>query len=173
MIAPAYCRTMAAYNRWMNDKLYAVCKQVPDAQRREDRGAFFRSIHGTLNHLLYGDRAWMQRFTGDVFDGEMGEPLYDDFDELRHERARTDARIVEWAAGLTEADLSAPMHYRSSVYDIDREFPTWPFVVHMFNHQTHHRGQITTLLTQLGHDIGPTDLPAMTGLDQIIDSHGN
>ena len=64
MISPVHARTMAAYNAWMNERLYELCASLPDAERKRDRGAFFKSVHGTLNHLLYGDRAWMSRFTG-------------------------------------------------------------------------------------------------------------
>jgi uncharacterized damage-inducible protein DinB len=60
----SYYQLMADYNHWMNQKLYAICAEIPDEKRKEDLGAFFQSIHGTLNHLLYGDRAWMGRFTG-------------------------------------------------------------------------------------------------------------
>ena len=62
MLALDTFRTMAHYNRWMNERLYAVCAEIPDGERRRDRGAFFKSIHGTLNHLLLGDRLWMGRF---------------------------------------------------------------------------------------------------------------
>jgi len=156
-----YCRLMAQYNRWMNQKVYDVCAALDDAERKQDRGAFFGSIHGTLNHLLFGDRAWMKRFTGDPFEGRIGQMLYEDFDELRRERELTDQRIIAWTDTLTEAQLDQTMHYTSGVYAIDREFVTWPLVVHMFNHQTHHRGQLTTLLTQLGHDVGATDIPPL------------
>ena len=63
MIAPAYCQLMARYNRWMNERLYALCAGLDDDERKRDRGAFFGSIHGTLNHLLWGDRMWLGRFT--------------------------------------------------------------------------------------------------------------
>lgn len=87
MITPVHARTMAAYNRWMNERLYELCAGIPDAERKRDRGAFFKSVHGTLNHLLYGDRAWMSRFTGrDLGWKGPADELYADFAELRAAR---------------------------------------------------------------------------------------
>lgn len=159
---------MARYNQWMNDKLYAVADKLTDAERKQDRGAFFGSIHRTLNHLLLGDRVWLGRFVGAVLEeGEMGpggirsldQELYTDFTELRRERTATDDAIVGFAATLTDAKLGAPLRYlRRGVMN---EFPLWHAVAHFFNHQTHHRGQVTTLLMQAGHDPGVSDLIAM------------
>lgn len=152
-------RRLAAYNQWMNDRLYAVCAEIPDAERKADRGAFFKSIHGTLNHVLLADRLWMGRFTGHEFrvDG-LDQELYADFDDLRRERASTDARIVTWARGLDDATLAGELTYTSMVNPEPRSFPMAKAVAHFFNHQTHHRGQLTTLLSQLGVDYGVTDL---------------
>jgi uncharacterized damage-inducible protein DinB len=87
MIDHRYCQLMTHYNQWMNHKLYALCAELSDVDRKQDRGAFFKSIHGTLNHLLYGDRAWMGRFTGVPFTStEVAQELYADFAELWHER---------------------------------------------------------------------------------------
>ena len=161
----------ARYNRWMNEKLYGLCAGVPDEERKRDRRAFFGSIHGTLNHILLGDRVWMFRFTRDRErfqsldrDGKpirvhgLDHVLYEDFDELRRERARTDAQILEWARGLDESQLDRPLAYHTIVTDEDWEVPLWWALSHFFNHQTHHRGQVTTLLSQLGIDPGLTDL---------------
>jgi uncharacterized damage-inducible protein DinB len=174
MDAAAPYRTFARYNRWMNERLYAACATLPEAERRRDRGAFFRSIHGTLNHVLLCDRAWLGRFTGDrtVFEscdaegrpipytGRLDQELYVDFDLLRRERARTDAAIDAWAATLDAARLEAPFAYRTSKGDAF-EHPLWWAVLHFFNHQTHHRGQTTTLLFQARVDPGVTDLVAL------------
>lgn len=167
---PEHARVMARYNRWMNDKLYAVAEKLSDDDRKRDRGAFFRSIHGTFNHLLLADRVWLGRFTGAALsEGELGpggirsldQELYADFGELRRERAKTDDEIDAFVATLTDEKLAAPLRYlRRGVVN---EFPLWHAVAHLFNHQTHHRGQVTTLLLQLGRDPGVTDLPAMPG----------
>jgi len=169
----AQYRALAAYNRWMNEKLYATAAELPDADRRRDLGAFFRSIHGTLNHLLLADRAWLGRFTGNpevaasrdragrpiAMTGRLDQELYADFDDLRAERAKTDGDILAWIDTLDDARLAAPLAYRTSA-GVPHAHPLWWAVGHFFNHQTHHRGQVTTLLVQLGRDPGVTDLIA-------------
>jgi uncharacterized damage-inducible protein DinB len=165
VIDPDYCALMADYNLWMNQRLYALCSELPDQERKRDRGAFFRSIHGTLNHLLYGDRVWLGRFLGvPLTDRRMGEELYADFGQLGHERGLTDRRIVEWARSLAPEWLAQPFTYTSNLDGKTRTLPAWVLVVHLFNHQTHHRGQVTALLSQLGRDYGTTDLPWLPGL---------
>jgi uncharacterized damage-inducible protein DinB len=153
-------RAMAVYNRWMNEKLYGYCAQLTDAQRKEDVGAFFKSIHGTLNHLLLGDRHWMGRFTGQPFAGAktLDQELYSDFVTLRGERAKTDAQVEAWAQKLTDAILDSDLSYTSMQNPAPRRCPMRLAVAHFFNHQTHHRGQVTVLLTQRGIDPGVTDL---------------
>lgn len=167
-MTPEYARVMARYNRWMNEKLFAVAEKLTDVERKADRRAFFGSIHRTMNHLLVGDRVWLGRFTETpLAEGEMGpggiraldQELYADFEELRRERAHTDDAIDAYAATLTEEKLAGPLRYLRR--GTPNEFPLWQAVMHMFNHQTHHRGQITTLLVQAGHDPGVTDLIAM------------
>ena len=159
-----YCLTMARYNRWMNERLYRVCGEVPDSERKQDRGAFFRSIHGTLNHLLLGDRIWMGRFKGHPFEvRSLDQELYGDFEELRREREETDGEILDWVAGLSAAELAAPFSFRSIVQAGEHVYPLWVLVVHFFNHQTHHRGQLTALLAQVGCDYGVTDLISLPG----------
>jgi uncharacterized damage-inducible protein DinB len=162
-----WVRALARYNRWMNDKLYAVVATLPDDTRTRDLGAFFKSIHGTLNHLLIADRIWLARFTSAaVPDGFMApgiraldQELHADFDELRRERARTDVELSAWVEQLTDEKLAGNLVFVRR--GKKQESPLWWSVVHVFNHQTHHRGQITTLLTQQGHDVGVTDLVAM------------
>ena len=154
-----HARRMARYNRWMNEKLYACCAQLTDAQRKEDMGAFFKSIHGTLNHLLLADRVWMGRFTGVPFAVQsLAQELYADFDDLRRERARTDADIVAWVDALRGDALDGELAYTSIVNPAPRTESMDLAVMHFFNHQTHHRGQLTTLLSQRGIDPGVTDL---------------
>ena len=116
-MTPDYCRALARYNRWMNEKLYAVASKLTDEERKRDREAFFRSIHGTFNHLLLADRVWMGRLTGVTLHGDwmgpggirsLDQELYADFDELHRERAKMDAEIEEWVAVLTAEKLAAP-----------------------------------------------------------------
>ena len=109
MVNPAYVRTMAAYNAEMNRRLYAAAERIPDAARREDRGAFWGSLHGTLCHLLWGDRMWMSRFDGwekPAVIQKDSATLIEDFDELRHQRVDADARISAWAARVTDEWLA-------------------------------------------------------------------
>jgi uncharacterized damage-inducible protein DinB len=159
-------RTLSRYNTWMNESLYRGCASLPDAVRREDRGAFFGSIHGTLNHGLLGDRLWLARFRGGSFPVEsLDQELYADFEALHRERQRTDAEIAEWVESLTEAALAAPLRFRSIVAARERAFPLWFLATHFFNHQTHHRGQLTTLMQQCGVDPGVTDLLWLPGME--------
>jgi uncharacterized damage-inducible protein DinB len=168
MMSPEWTSALARYNRWMNDNLYEVAATLSDEERKRDGGAFFKSIHGTFNHLLLADRVWLARFRGEtVPDGFMGpggirsldQELYADFEQLRRERVLTDDELSAWVSELTHERLAAPLVYvrRSQKH----ASPLWWAVAHVFNHQTHHRGQITTLLTQQGRDPGVTDLVAM------------
>lgn len=157
---------LARYNRWMNEKLYAVAVELADADRKRDQGAFFGSLHGTLNHLLFGDRIWLRRFgvddAGELRTGSAayGHDLYDDFAELRRERVKTDLVFDRWAKSLTDEALAAPLRY-SNQSGKSFEHPLHYAAQHLFNHQTHHRGQVTTLLMQLGRDPGVTDMIAL------------
>lgn len=159
MLGAAGCRTMARYNRWMNKRLYAVCAALPDETRKSDRGAPFHSIHGTLNHLLLADRLWMGRFRGAPYAIRgLDQDLYADFEELRAARAASDAEILAWADSLTDEELAQDFTFVSFVDPKPRTMPLWFAAQHFFNHQTHHRGQLTTLLEQEGCDYGVTDL---------------
>jgi uncharacterized damage-inducible protein DinB len=150
---------MATYNRWMNRRLYACCAVLPDAERKRDVGAFFKSIHGTLNHLLLADRIWLARFMGKPFAvASLDQELYADFAALRTARDATDGFILAWVAAQSEQALAGELLYTSVVDPQARRCPPWLALVHFFNHQTHHRGQVTTLLTQRGVDPGVTDL---------------
>lgn len=151
---------LAKYNHWMNQKIYGICAEIPTAKRNEDLGAFFKSIHGTLNHILVGDRIWLGRFTQDPFTAKLDQILYSDFEQLRQERDRTDQQILTWAQHLSPEWLEAPFTYTTTTAPIRSVTrPAWLLSTHFFNHQTHHRGQLTTLLNQLGYDLGVTDLP--------------
>lgn len=168
MTTPEWIGALARYNRWMNDKAYALAATMSDGDRKRDAGAFFRSIHGTFNHLLVADRIWLARLEGAQLPlGDLGpggiraldQELYADFDELRRERARTDEALAAYVATLTPERLAGPLVYVR--FGLKQEMPLWWAVGQVFNHQTHHRGQITTLFTQQGRDIGSTDLFAM------------
>ncbi|WAL61703.1 DinB family protein [Thermocoleostomius sinensis] len=169
MLETNYYEIMAAYNAWMNQKLYEICAKIPDEKRKEDLGAFFKSIHGTLNHLLVGDRIWMGRFTQQPVPYTIKQELYSDFDELRHQRQLTDQTITNWTKSLSPAWLAQPFTYTSNLDKKPRTLPTWLLVTHLFNHQIHHRGQLTTLLNQLGYDSGVTDLPWLPTLHAIFE----
>ena len=159
MITPAYAREMARYNTWMNGKLYDCAASLDDAIRKQDAGAFFKSIHGTLNHILLADRVWMGRFAGPVFvPSSLADELYADFDELRRERARTDAAIEAYAASLDDAKLAETLRYTSISRPAPQAKPLGLALAHFFNHQTHHRGQVHAMLTAAGGKPDDTDL---------------
>lgn len=141
-------QTLARYNRLANQRLYDVCATLDDAERKRARPAFFKSIHGTLNHIMVGDRVWLTRFEGgEAPSTSLDAILYDDFDELRAARDAEDTRIDGFAAGLTDEFLAGSIRY---VNNEGRVFddPNALLVAHFFNHQTHHRGQVHDMLTQ-------------------------
>jgi uncharacterized damage-inducible protein DinB len=149
----------------MNDRIYAACAKLSDKQRKRDAGAFFRSIHGTLNHILLGDRLWLGRFTGVPFSfRSLDQELYAEFAELRAERSKTDEDIMAWVKSLSALEFEGQMSYMSTVNPQLRTYPFWLVVAHLFNHQAHHRGQVTTLLMQNGIDAGVTDLIELPGV---------
>lgn len=167
-------RWLARYNRWFNERLYDACERLPDEERRRDRGAFFGSVHGTLNHLVWADRLWLRRFAaqGVTFpslseevlalpaDASYGTMLHDDWAALRDARGRLDEAIESWTRDMPPEFPVATMRY-ANTKGVRREHPMWKGLTHFFNHQSHHRGQATTLLMQAGVDPGVTDLIAM------------
>ena len=167
-------RFLARYNRWFNQRLYAACEQLPPEERRRERGAFFGSIHATLAHLVWADKTWLARFAAQGVRFESlpeallrlpagttyGKGLHDDWDELKAERDRLDAAIEGWTAEMTPAFALQTMRY-ANTKGVVREHPMWKALTHFFNHQAHHRGQVTTLLMQAGVDPGITDLIAL------------
>ncbi|MEZ5785069.1 MAG: DinB family protein [Xanthobacteraceae bacterium] len=164
MIDGAHVRLMAGYNRWQNENLYGVADGLPDDARRRGRGAFFRSIHETFSHLLWADRLWMSRFTstGRVPGGiKESVALYPDWDSLKREREQTDADIIAWAGHVDDSWLRGDLTWYSAAAQREMSKPCWSTVVHFFNHQTHHRGQVHAMLTQAGGKPGDTDLPFM------------
>ncbi len=161
MVEISYARRMARYNRWQNDNLYTVADGLSDGERRRDRGAFFGSIHGTLNHLLWADRMWMSRFSDWPRPGcGIGESptLVPDWSELKRERRAADARLIEWADGLDPDWIKADLTWFSGATGSNLTKPRWQLVMHLFNHQSHHRGQVHVMLTQAGGKPRETDL---------------
>lgn len=167
MITPEYAHLLARYNRWMNQKVYVASEQLSDAERKTDRGAFFKSIHSTLNHLVWGDSMWLGRFTKDTsLERTMpttpaGVDIHADWDALQAARYALDADLLMWAASLDAQWLAQDFSWYSGLSKSTRSLPAAHLVAHMFNHQTHHRGQVTTLLSQQGIDVGSTDLMAL------------
>jgi len=163
-----YAVTMAHYNRWMNEKIYACCTQLSDAELKQDKGAFFKSIFGTLSHLYLTDQAWLQRFHGEpVTMKSTRDILFEEFSELKAAREKMDAVILAWADSMTDQFAESLLHMYSVTYQKQIDMPVQVAVMQFFNHQTHHRGQITTLLMQCGIDPGATDLPKLPYLNLL------
>lgn len=168
MIDKAFVKTMARYNRWQNESLYGAADTLGDEARRLDRGAFFRSIHGTFCHLLWADRMWLSRFAGTPkpsVPGTESSRMIEAWDELVAERRVTDALIGDWAAGLTPEWLAEDLTWVSGISRRELTRPKALLVMHFFNHQTHHRGQIHAMLTAAGGKPDDTDL-------MLIDTRG-
>ena len=162
MITPAFVQTMAAYTAAMNRRFYAAAAALSDAERTADRGAFFGSLHGTLAHILWADHTWMSRFAGwdkPAVTLRQSPGLYPGFADLHAARIATDARLIAWAAGLTQDWLDRDLVWFSVALQREQRQSRALLVVHMFNHGTHHRGQAHALLTAMGQDTGDTDLP--------------
>ena len=169
MIEPAYVRTMARYNKWQNDGLRRLVEEMDEAELYKDRGAFFGSIMGTLNHLLWADGLWMSRFDGGPKpEGGIAESttLTPTPFEWAAQRFRMDGRILRWADGLHAIDLTGDLAWFSGAMGRDMVRPKEVCVVHMFNHQTHHRGQVHAMMTAAGQTLPDTDLPFMPGAEE-------
>lgn len=148
----------ARYNTLANRALYAACRALSDEERRRDLGAFFGSVHGTLNHLLLGDRIWMTRFEGGTHPSTgLDAILFESFEALAVARVEMDSRIEQFFAAPPAGFLECSLSYvnNAGVASVD---PVAVIVPHFFNHQTHHRAQIHTLLSQLGRDPPVLDL---------------
>jgi uncharacterized damage-inducible protein DinB len=147
----AHFQMFAAYNQWANTLVHSHAAQLPDADYKRDRGAFFKSVHGTLNHILVADRIWMKRFTGE---GDAPKRLdaiiSENLEKLSIERGREDRRIVDWLSHIDAKALSGRFTY-TAVTDMRTVSQRLaPALAHLFNHQTHHRGQVHALLTGFG-----------------------
>jgi uncharacterized damage-inducible protein DinB len=163
---------MASYNASMNASVYRAARQLPAETLAADKKAFFGSILGTLNHLVNADLIWLKRFAAHPANHPQLDPIhalpnpatlgaigFSDIDSLWERRRWLDELICTWTAAITEADLDHTLHYENSRGAADKNF--FSLLMHFFNHQTHHRGQASTLLSQEGIDIGVTDLLAL------------
>ncbi len=159
-MGPEHFRTFARYNAWANRRLYDACAQLSDADYTRPRPAFFGSLHGTLNHLLVGDRAWLGRLTAtDPGIMSLDQELHADFASLRAAREQEDRRIQAFVDALTGDDLIRPVHYRTmTMGGQDHNDTVATILTHLFNHQTHHRGQAHGLLSHAGVAPPPLDL---------------
>lgn len=158
MTTPSYFQTLARYNQWANARLYAACAQLADTDYRAPRQAFFGSIHGTLNHLLVADRIWMGRLQGPESGlKQLNQILYEDFKELQAARQAEDQRLIDFLDGLGQEALNGVLTYKTTK-GAPMETPRVWTLAHLFNHQTHHRGQAHGLLSQTAVAPPPLDL---------------
>lgn len=170
MALKSHFELMANYNQWMNQNLYESARTLTDAELIQNRGAFFDSIIGTLNHILVADTIWLKRFAGNPvsfitldYVRNLDSPetlsamLYPDFDLLREARFKLDTVIVTFIDELSDEALSSNLAYQNTKGEAFSKNVGF-LLQHFFNHQTHHRGQASTLLYQAGVDIGVTDL---------------
>ena len=150
---------LAAYNRWANGRLYDAAVDLTDAEVAQDVGAFFRSMMGTLNHILVADRIWMKRFTAH---GEAPRSLdaiiHPNLDPLRIAREAEDERISSWIEGLEEKAFAGRFSYITVTDMRTVSQRLAPALTHFFNHQTHHRGQAHTILSLLGREPPSLDM---------------
>jgi uncharacterized damage-inducible protein DinB len=150
MTPAEHYRMFAHYNAWANSRLYEAAARLSNEQYRADRGSFFKSVHGTLNHLLVTDRIWMHRFTGEGdAPNRLDAILFETFDELRAARQAEDRRILGFVEGLDDRCIKGTIKYRRVSSPEAFEQALAPALAHWFNHQTHHRGQVHALLTGL------------------------
>lgn len=164
---------LADYNRWMNRKLYAAAATLDADALAQDRGAFFGSILRTLNHLVVADTIWLKRFAAHPAHSQALHALaeipspsaldavpFRDFVALRLHREWLDTLIIDWAGTAPEGGWSQVLSYGNTRGVLFRKRMDL-LILHFFNHQTHHRGQVTTLLSQAGVEVGETDLRAL------------
>lgn len=164
---------MSAYNAWMNASVYDAAARLSEDDLARDRGAFFGSILGTLSHLVIADTIWLKRFAEHPSRHAALDPIrerpmpktldempFREFAALHAHREDLDALIERWVATLSNDDLDQVLRYQNT-RGVSFAHGFFPLLMHFFNHQTHHRGQVTTLLTQAGVDVGVTDLLAL------------
>lgn len=164
---------LASYNQWMNSKIYEAAGQLGTDELAQDRRAFFGSILGTLNHILVADIIWLKRFAThphsqsslrEVVElphpSRLDQILFDDFAALSERRVWLDRQISSWVSELSDDDLDLVLSYRNTKGVVGNKRLS-SLILHLFNHQTHHRGQVTTLLSQAGKNVEVTDLLAL------------
>ena len=157
MSAKSHYQDFAAYNQWANQRVYDVVSRLPVEVYKCDRGMFFNSFEGTLNHLVITDLMWLYRMTGEGdYPQKLDEIIYDDFEGLREARVKLDQRIIEYASGLEADDFGRVLSYMTVSYGA-MESKLSETLAHFFNHQTHHRGQIHNCLSQIDIDPPPLD----------------
>jgi uncharacterized damage-inducible protein DinB len=154
-----YFEMMAAYNDWANRRLYDACAQLEEDDFHAGLGAFFGSLHGTLNHMLVADRLWMARFLGEpVPDLVLDSILHERFTDLRKAREQQDAAITAFIGDLDAGALERELDYTTMVRPGQVRQPLWAALAHVFNHQTHHRGQCHAMLTRIAMEAPSFDL---------------
>ncbi len=163
MITPAYVHSMARYGAWQNGQLKDSCAGLSDADLRAERGAFFGSLFATMNHVLWADMIWLSRFAPDqvappAIAAADNTTLTPDFAAWAEARAEMDARAIEWSGTVTQDMLDGPLAWYSGTIEQDLERPFAICVTHFFNHQTHHRGQMHQMLSELGAPTPVSDL---------------
>jgi len=157
----AHLQRFATYNKWANARLYEAALALTEAEYRRDVGAFFKSMHGTLNHLLLTDRLWLKRLTGEgSHPNRLDAIIHEGRRDLAMARAEEDDRIIGYIAGLDEAALQAKQPYQNSSGKAFEDRRS-DILVHLFNHQTHHRGQAHAIVSICGRQPPPLDLLAM------------
>jgi len=166
MISPNYVRQMAPYSAWQNDNQYAAVSGLSETERRHNRGAFFDPIQATLNHLIWADMMWKSRIAGTAMPVQVGVPesvaRFEDWPTLASERLWYDKVIIFWAAGVSDSDLVGELAFFFSAVGCELKKPSRTCITHMFDHQTHHGGQVHAMLTAAGAKPGDTDLALMT-----------
>lgn len=148
------------YNIWMNHQLYEICAELTDSQRKRDLGAFFKSIHGTFNHIYLVDTLWLSRCSDSVLrvGKSLGDEVFSDFEDLHLAHTALSQQLSQFVEGLSESDLDEPVTYNSMQSGKQKSLPLGLLLFHLFNHQTHHRGQLTAMISQYVDDFGSTDM---------------
>ncbi|WP_306226842.1 DinB family protein [Bosea beijingensis] len=161
MVDPAFVQTMARYNAWQNRSLMAAADGLTDEARKLDRGAFFKSIHGTFNHVLWGDETWLSRLAGSEkpsVGGRDSAVYFAGWEQFCARRRQRDQFILDWADKVTADWLRGTLIWYSGAAGREMGRPRGFVIAHFFNHQTHHRGQIHAMLTAAGVKPDDTDL---------------
>lgn len=160
MITPLYCQKMTQYNHWQNNGLREHVQSIHEDELRADRGLFFASILATLDHIVWADQLWLNRLDPSIEvpprDGETGQQ------EWLALRPQVDSQLASWADALTQEDLEGEVVWTSQIYKKEFRTPRDLAITHLFNHQTHHRGQIHAALTAMGRKTMDTDIVFMS-----------